>query len=146
MSEAALTSCEAYRSELPAHLRDICKSPKALDVCAWPKWLAAGEFDVVFSVNLVHIAPPTATDGLLTGAAAALRKGGRLMMYGPFLVGGKPTTESNAAFDAKLKGMDPRFGLRDADAIKSKAAEQGLRLLATQDMPSNNLFMVFERT
>jgi len=84
-------------------------------------------------------------DALLSGAAGALRPGGRLFVYGPFMVDGKPTTESNRAFHERLRGMDPRFGLRDVGELSATGAALGLRLIARQDMPSNNFMLVFDR-
>lgn len=145
-TEASLKSIHAYRAELPAHLQPLLQDARELDVRSWPALLSGGEWDAVLAVNLIHIAPPDVTDALLRGAAGALCDGGKLMLYGPFLVDGKPTTESNAAFDAKLRGMDPSYGIRDVGEVADKAARLGFRLVAREDMPANNFFVVFEKT
>lgn len=145
-TEASLKSIHAYRSELPAHLQPLLQDARELDVRSWPALLSGGDWDAVLAVNLIHIAPPDVTDALLKGAATALCDGGKLMLYGPFLVDGKATTESNAAFDAKLRGMDPSYGIRDVGEVADKAARLGFRLLARDDMPANNFFVVFEKT
>jgi hypothetical protein len=76
----------------------------------WPPEVRAraGEFVLVYNSNMAHISPWACTLGLLAGAAQALRAGGLLVMYGPFKVGGKCTTESNAAFDASLRQRNPQ--------------------------------------
>lgn len=83
------------------------------------------------------------------GSAPALGDGerglGYLFIYGPFLVDGKPTTDSNAAFDAKLKGMDARYGLRDVAVIQSEAAKHGLEVVEALPMPSNNFMLIFQK-
>jgi hypothetical protein len=66
----------------------------------------------------------------LAGAADALTPGVRLFVYGPFMVDGKPTTESSRAFHACLRGMDPRFGLRDVADLSATGAALGLPLIA----------------
>lgn len=145
-TDLSLRSIHAYRADLPEHLQTALLEPQQLDVRAWPARFRSGDWDAMLAVNLIHIAPPDVTDALLSGASVALREGGRLMLYGPFLVDGKPTTESNAAFDAKLKSMDPSFGLRDVGDVAEKAGRLGLQLVARDDMPSNNFFVVFEKS
>ena len=106
---------------------------------------AAGSFDAVVTVNLCHIAPSAATQGLLAGAGRSLRAGGRLCIYGPFLVDGKPTTPSNAEFDRSLRMRDPSWGIRDVGEIEKTAAGHSLVRRALDDMPSNNFFFVLEK-
>jgi SAM-dependent methyltransferase len=45
-------------------------------------------FDLIVSINMIHIAPLSATLALLEGAARLLREGGTLFLYGPFMRGG----------------------------------------------------------
>ena len=42
-------------------------------------------------------------------------------------VDGKPTTESNAAFDASLRQRNPAWGYRDVGNLAAWGAEAGLR-------------------
>jgi SAM-dependent methyltransferase len=112
---------------------------------AWPLGPGAGApYDAVFSANLLHIAPWPTCAALMCGAAAHLRPGGRLLLYGPFRVDGVPTVPSNEAFDADLQARDPRWGLRRLSAVQAEAAAAGLALRETVVMPANNLMVVFE--
>jgi hypothetical protein len=61
-----------------------------------------GRFDGVVVANMTHISPWAATEGLVAGAAAVLRRGGVLSVYGPFKLRGAFTTESNLAFHQRL--------------------------------------------
>ena len=107
----------------------------------WP-----GEtFDAVLCCNMVHIAPWPATIGLLAGAALALRAGGVLVTYGPYRRFGAHTADSNAAFDADLRARDPRWGVRDVEAMTQLATEAGFAAPEIIDMPANNLCLVFRR-
>jgi SAM-dependent methyltransferase len=106
---------------------------------------AAGGWDAMLNVNMIHISPIAATQGLFCAAGRILRPGGRLFAYGPYMIDGKPTTESNAEFDRSLKSRNPEWGLRDLDWVKGIAAAQGLRFLACEEMPANNFFVVYER-
>lgn len=51
-------------------------------------------FDLIFNVNMIHISPWSATQGLMKLAGEKLRSGGVLFLYGPYRVGGK-CVESN---------------------------------------------------
>jgi len=99
-------------------------------------------FDAMISLNMVHIAPWAATLGLLAGGARLLRPDGVLFLYGPFMLGGKHTVATNAAFDLDLKQRDPRWGVRDVDDIVSEAVPHGLELREVVEMPANNLSLV----
>jgi SAM-dependent methyltransferase len=139
----ALASIAAYRAE--AGLANL-RPPALLDASAlpWPRF-ADQPFDAVLSINMIHIAPWRAAEGLVSGAATALRDGGRLILYGPFRIGGHHTAPSNAAFDASLKAMDPRFGVRDVADVAAAAATCGFTRSETVPMPANNLILAFVR-
>ncbi len=117
--------------------------PLDLDVTAdsWPVSRAAA----VFSANMIHIAPWGCCLGLMAGAGRVLSATGILFLYGPFLVAGKPTAPSNIQFDESLKARDPAWGIRDLADVTVAAAEHGLELAETVDMPANNLAAVFRR-
>lgn len=118
-------------------------SPVRLDVTEHP-W-PVGPVDAVLCVNLIHISPWACTEALMVGAAAALRPDGALVTYGAYRVAGEPFAPSNVAFDAWLKERDPRFGVRDLDAVVHAADSAGLALTERRVMPANNLLLVFRR-
>jgi hypothetical protein len=68
--------------------------------------------------------------GLHRGADArrrpALRPGGRLIVYGPFIVEGEPTSPSNQAFDIDLRSRDAAWGLRHLSDVQDEARAAGL--------------------
>ncbi len=101
--------------------------------------------DAVFNANMVHIAPWEVCLGLLDGAARVLPSGAPLVLYGPYRIDGAHTAESNAAFDASLRGRDPSWGIRDLEAVTTRAGERGLHLEERIAMPANNQMLVFRR-
>ncbi|QLH38503.1 MAG: DUF938 domain-containing protein [Defluviicoccus sp.] len=120
--------------------------PLSLDVRSHPWPSEAGTaVDAVVSINMIHIAPWEACEGLMAGAAEVLRPGGVLFLYGPFKQDGQHTAPSNAAFDASLKRLDPRFGVRDLDTVAAQAATGGLTFERAVPMPANNLSVVFRK-
>jgi SAM-dependent methyltransferase len=117
--------------------------PIQLDVAqpAWP----AGPFDAVFSANTAHIMPWTAVPSLISGSARVLTTSGLFLLYGPFHDGGRHTSDSNAAFDAHLRSLDPAMGVRDALELIRLAAAVGLEAIDDLSLPANNRLLVFRR-
>ena len=115
----------------------------ALDATAstWP----VEETDAVICINMIHISPWAACEGLMRGAARVLSAGGVLFLYGPFAVHGSHTAPSNAAFDADLRGRNAEWGVRNLDEVIALAAQQGLAHAETVAMPANNLSVVLRR-
>jgi len=137
---AALASIRAYRarygaSNLLPPLRIDARNPP------WP----VDRVDAVISINMIHIAPWSACEGLFLGASQSLRPDGRLILYGPFNIDGKFTAASNEAFDASLKARDRSWGIRDLADVADCGARNGMRLVSHVEMPANNLTVVFAR-
>ncbi len=114
-----------------------------LDVTAsaWP----VSRADVVLCVNMIHISPWEATLGLMRGAGEVLPGGGVLVLYGPYRRFGSHTAPSNADFDASLRARDPRWGVRDLEAVAEAASAALLSLTEVVAMPANNFSVVFRR-
>lgn len=137
----ALDSIRAWREEAGA---SNLLEPIRLDASAdgWP--VAAA--DAILCVNMVHISPWAATEGLMRGAGRLLPPGGPLVLYGPYRRAGVPTAPSNEAFDESLRARNPEWGLRDLEAVEAEAARNGLRPERVVEMPANNLTVVFRMT
>lgn len=119
------------------------RPPLALDAAA-PSWPVTAA-DAVLCINMIHISPWAATEGLVRGAAAILPPGGLLYLYGPYRRAGVATAPSNEAFDRDLHGRNPAWGLRDLEAVTALAAAAGFSGPAVTEMPANNLSVVFRR-
>ncbi len=117
--------------------------PLPLDAAAdaWPVATA----DAVVAINMIHIAPWTATLGLVAGAARVLSQSGVLFLYGPFREGGVHTGAGNAKFDADLRAREPSWGIRDLDDIAALVSLHGFTAPDRIAMPANNLSLVFRR-
>lgn len=122
------------------------QTPLALDCMdetSWPE----GQFDAVLCINMIHISPWAATEGLMKLAERALpRPGGLLYLYGAYREAEIPLAASNEAFDANLKARDPAWGLRDRDEVVALARSHGLTLTLRTEMPANNISLLFRRT
>jgi SAM-dependent methyltransferase len=103
------------------------------------------EADAVFSANTAHIMSWPQVERMFEGAARILAVGGVFALYGPFRYGGRPTSESNARFDAMLRAADPASGVRDFEHIQALAARCGLAFLEDNTLPANNRLLVFKK-
>jgi len=137
---ANLGSIEVWRAE--AALPNL-RPPLPLDASsdAWP--VAAA--DAVLCINMIHIAPWAACQGLLRGAARVLPVGGPLVLYGAYFIEGRETAPSNLAFDASLRARNPAWGVRELGAVTAEAALHGLERDRVVEMPGNNLTVVFRK-
>jgi hypothetical protein len=115
----------------------------ALDATSerWPISYA----DVVLCINMIHIAPWAAAVGLMRGAAGILPIDGVLFLYGPFRRNGRHTAPSNEDFDRDLRTRNPAWGVRDLDAVAALAGAHGFAQPVVEEMPANNLSLIFLR-
>ncbi|HEY9345119.1 MAG TPA: DUF938 domain-containing protein [Inquilinus sp.] len=119
------------------------RPPLALDAAAPPWPITAA--DAVLCINMIHISPWAATEGLMRGAASVLPPGAPLYLYGPYRRAGVATAPSNEAFDRDLRQRDPAWGLRALEDVAILAATAGFSAPAVTEMPANNLSIVFRR-
>lgn len=134
----ARASIDAWRAELaPANVRPAMALDAAAEV--WPIDAA----DAVLCINMIHIAPWTAAEGLMRGAAGVLPSGGVLYLYGPYKQGGRHTAPSNEAFDRSLRLQNPDWGVRDLEAVADLAAAHNFSEPQIEEVPANNLALVF---
>lgn len=140
-SAEALASIAAYREEYAgANLAP----PLLLDAAApesWPVTRAAA----IVCINMVHISPWEATQGLFRAAAQLLGSGAPLILYGPYIEAGVETSPSNLEFDASLKARNPLWGLREAEALDALSAQHGMARSARYALPANNIMLVYRR-
>ena len=131
-------------SDVAEHLAGIRMwgvEPIELDVDKpWP----AIEADAAFSANTVHIMSWPQVERMFQGVARVLPQKGVFALYGPFHYG-RPTSESNARFDAMLRARDPASGVRDFEHIRALAARCGLAVIEDNAMPANNRLLVFKK-
>jgi len=122
-------------------------APIDLDVTleGWQRAFDA-PFDVILAINLIHISPWAATEGLMRGAGELLARGGMLYLYGPYRKDGVHTAASNVKFDAWLKGQNEAWGVRDMDEVSQQGEMNGLKPAHELEMPANNFSLIFLKT
>jgi len=140
VAPAALASIRAWCEEAGL---DNLLAPLSVDVTD-PGW-SSDPVEFMVNINMIHISPWSACEGLMQGAGRHLTPGGALFMYGPYRVPGRVTAPSNERFDASLRVQNPSWGVRDLGRVEAVAAACGLSLDAVHDMPANNFSVIFRR-
>ncbi|MGA7326838.1 MAG: DUF938 domain-containing protein [Rhodomicrobium sp.] len=126
-------------AEAPANVN----APLYLDVHdkVWP----AARVAAIVCINMIHIAPPSATDALFRGATQIMEPGGTLFLYGAFRRQGRHTSPSNEAFDRLLRAQNPEWGVRNLEDVTHIGEKAGLDLHEVCQMPANNLAAIFRK-
>jgi hypothetical protein len=133
-------------SDVAEHLPGIREwiadpAPIQLDVDGvWPRI----DVDAVFSANTCHIMSWAQVQRMFDGIGK-IRSLKTVCLYGPFNYDARPTSESNARFDAMLRARDSASGLRDFEAVDALARSVGLILQEDNAMPANNRLLVFRK-
>ena len=154
-----LPDCQWYPSDRDSALRASIiawskECPTAnlhppLDIDArsqtWSIETAAIPIDAIVNINMIHIAPFSACEGLMAGAERILPQNGILYLYGPYQRAGKHTSESNAAFDRSLRDRDPQWGVRQLEDIIAVAEGANLAFQEIIAMPANNFSVIFSK-
>lgn len=145
-SPEARASIEAWRMTTDAANLRPARTIDMLDEATWPDAATHPPLDAIICINMIHISPWAATQGLMRLAERSLmRPGGLLYLYGPYREADVPLAPSNAAFDDSLKARDAAWGLRDRGEVEALARSHGLIPTLRRDMPANNLSLIFRR-
>jgi len=117
-------------------------APITLDVNGtWP----TARYDAVFSANTLHIMGWPEVERMFAALPAVLDDDATLVIYGPFTMDGRHTSESNAAFDATLRARAPHQGVRDVAAVDALARAIGFAPVENRVMPANNRCLAWRR-
>ncbi|MXP25865.1 DUF938 domain-containing protein [Altererythrobacter indicus] len=123
--------------------RQNIANPIALNAAGdvWPEI----KVDAIVCINMVHISPWAASEGLMAAAGRLLAEGAPLILYGPYLEPDVPTAQSNLDFDASLKLRNPEWGIRPIGAMDRLAQANGMERKKRVAMPANNLILVYRK-
>ena len=139
----AIASILAYKAERPELNMRL---PIVLDAQEPAHW-EIRDADAIVCINMVHISPWAATEGLFEGAARIL--GGNnlpLVLYGPYFEQGIEPAPSNIAFDESLRSRNEQWGIRQIEDLDRIADAHGFTRTARHEMPANNLSLVYRAT
>lgn len=126
---------------------DNIADPVHLDLTSPETWFNPGpakSFAAIFCINIFQVAPISIADGMMKCAEHLLKDDGFLLIYGPFQMGGKFSTDSNKQFHETLSSAGVlEWGLKDIADLEKAAASHGLELKEKIEMPSNNFSLIF---
>ncbi len=111
---------------------------------AWPA--TDKPYDAIFSANTAHIMQPEEVQDMFSLIIEHLPRGGVFCEYGPFKFEGQFTSESNQAFDERLREQG-YGGYRDIEELQAwaKTAHGELGLEEIIPMPANNHLLVWQK-
>ncbi|MGR9072303.1 MAG: DUF938 domain-containing protein [Gammaproteobacteria bacterium] len=130
------------------HGNENVSKPTHLDLTQPDTWrhLKKNSFSSIYCINIFQVAPISIADGMMECASYLLKEDGFLLIYGPFQVEGRFTTDSNQEFHETLSSYGvSEWGLKDVADLKKAAAKYGLELKKQIDMPANNFSLIFGR-
>ena len=135
-------SIEAWRQDCKS---DNLQIPLDINVTLpdWDEKIDHSAIAVIIAINLIHISPWSACQGLMKGVGKILHSGGILYLYGPYKQKGKHTAPSNEAFDQSLQFRNPEWGVRNLEDVVELAEKYQLNLHKIIPMPANNLSLIF---
>lgn len=133
-----LESIEAYRQQ--GNCQNV-RPARQLDAEA--PWPVEELYDGILAINLIHISPWSACEGLFREGSSKLKPGGYLYLYGAYQRDGGHTSPSNEAFHEGLRAQNPAWGVRHLERVEDLATSHGLVLDRVVEMPANNLSVIF---
>ncbi len=119
------------------------RKPFTLDVSS--RYWDIEPVDAIFTANTAHIMSWDSVKSMFSGVGKNLKPGGHFLIYGPFNVAGKFTSESNEKFNLWLQQQNADSAIRDYEDILSHARHNGLSLIERHQMPANNMLLAFQK-
>ncbi len=122
--------------------------PLELDVEKMPWKIPQGlahSLQGIVSINMIHVAKWTCTVALFRESGKLLKKGKFLMLYGPFKINNKHTSQSNFFFDTSLKKHNDDWGIKNLEEVSNEAKKNDFSLEKIISMPANNFSIIYRK-
>ena len=99
----------------------------------------------IVSINMIHVAQWTCTVALFKESGKLLNKGQFLILYGPFKIDNKHTSQSNYLFDRSLKMQNDLWGIRNLEEVSDEGKKNGFFQEDIINMPANNFSIIYTK-
>ena len=107
--------------------------------------ILANSLQGIVSINMIHVAQWSCTVALFKESGNLLDKGQFLILYGPFKIGNKHTSESNYVFDNSLKLQNNLWGIKNLEEVCAESKENGFSQEDIISMPANNFSIIYRK-
>ncbi len=105
----------------------------------------ASSLQGIVNINMIHVAKWTSTVALFRESAKLLKNEQFLVLYGPFKIDNKHTSQSNYFFDNSLKMQNKLWGIRNLEEVTDEAKKNGFIQEEMIRMPANNFSIVYKK-
>jgi hypothetical protein len=105
----------------------------------------ANSLQGIVSINMIHVAQWSSTVALFRESGNLLDKGKFLILYGPFKICNKHTSESNYFFDNSLKMQNDLWGIRNLEEVCNESKKNGFSQEDIIRMPANNFSIIYRK-
>jgi len=99
----------------------------------------------IVSINMIHVAKWSCTVELFRESGKLLNKGQFLILYGPFKICNKHTSESNYLFDNSLKMQNDIWGIKNLEEVCNESKKNGFSQEEIIRMPANNFSIIYRK-
>ena len=99
----------------------------------------------IVSINMIHVAKWSCTVALFRESGKLLNKGQFLILYGPFKICNKHTSESNYFFDNSLKMQNDLWGIKNLEEVCDESKKNGFFQEDIINMPANNFSVIYRK-
>ena len=99
----------------------------------------------IVSINMIHVAKWSCTVALFRESGKLLNKGQFLILYGPFKICYKHTSESNYFFDNSLKMQNDLWGIKNLEEVCDEGKKNGFYQEDIISMPANNFSIIYKK-
>jgi len=99
----------------------------------------------IVSINMIHVSHWSCTVALFKESGKLLKKGQFLILYGPFKICNKHTSQSNFFFDNSLKKQNHLWGIKNLEEVGDEAEKNGFSEENIISMPSNNFSIIYRK-
>ena len=105
----------------------------------------ANSLQGIVSINMIHVAKWNCTKELFKQSGKLLEEGKFLMLYGPFKIGNKHTSQSNYLFDNSLKMQNDFWGIKNLEEVCDESKKNGFSQEDIIRMPANNFSIIYRK-
>ena len=92
----------------------------------------------IVSIIMIHLSQCSCTETIFRESGKLLDKGKFLILYGPFKICNKHTSESNYFFDNALKMQNDQWGIKNLEEVYDESKKNGFSQVDIISMPANN--------